>query len=68
MPPPDCAIVCIMIAASVTPRPEPPSSSGNPRRHHSPSTNVRYDFFTDSGSVTEWVAGSKTGGLRSPST
>ena len=27
-PAPDCAIACIMIAASVTPRPEPPYSSG----------------------------------------
>jgi hypothetical protein len=27
MPPPDCAIVCIMIAASVMPRPEPPYAS-----------------------------------------
>ncbi|AMC62049.1 Uncharacterised protein [Mycobacterium tuberculosis] len=26
------------------------------------------DFLNDSGSITEWVFGSKTGGLRSPST
>jgi hypothetical protein len=28
MPAPDCAIACIMIAASVTPRPAPPYCSG----------------------------------------
>ena len=29
IPAPDCAIVCIISAASVTPRPEPPYCSGN---------------------------------------
>jgi hypothetical protein len=45
----------------------PPSSSGRPSRNHSASMNAWNDFLNDSGIVTEPVAGSKTGGLRSAS-
>ena len=46
----------------------PPSSGGTESRHHSASISARNDFLKDSGMVTSPVAGSKTGGLRSPST
>ena len=45
----------------------PPSSGDTERRHHSASISARYDFLKDSGRVTAPVAGSNTGGLRSPS-
>ena len=48
--------------------PKPPRCSGRSRRYHSPSSMALTDFLNDSGSVTEFVAGSKTGGLRSAST
>ena len=46
----------------------PPSSSSRPTLSQPPSVTARTDFLNDSGKVTEWVLGSKTGGLRSPST
>ena len=45
----------------------PPSSAGSSRRNHSASMNAWKDFLNASGIVTECVAGSKTGGLRSAS-
>ena len=45
----------------------PPSSGDTDSRHHSASISARYDFLKDSGRVTAPVAGSNTGGLRSPS-
>ena len=45
----------------------PPSSVGTSRRHHSLSTQVLYDFWNDSGMVTEPSVGSSTGGVRSDS-
>ncbi len=45
----------------------PPSSAGRFSRYHSASMNARYDLRSDSGTRTELVAGSKTGGLRSAS-
>ena len=45
----------------------PPSSSSMPTLSQPASSSARTDFLNDSGSVTEWVLGSKTGGLRSAS-
>ena len=45
----------------------PPSSSSRPILSQPPSRMARTDFLNDSGSVTECVLGSNTGGLRSPS-
>ena len=45
----------------------PPSSSSIPSLSQPPSMTARTDFLNASGSVTVWVLGSKTGGLRSPS-
>ena len=46
----------------------PPSASSRPTLSQPASMTARTDFLKDSGSVTECVSGSKTGGLRSPST
>src|ERR1700742_4249426 len=46
----------------------PPRASSIPTLSHPASWTARTDFWNDSGNVTECVAGSKTGGLRSPST
>jgi hypothetical protein len=45
----------------------PPRSSSRPTLSQPPSMVTRTDFLKDSGSLTVWVAGSNTGGLRSPS-
>jgi hypothetical protein len=45
----------------------PPSSSETPILSQPPSIRARIDFLKDSGSFTEWVLGSNTGGLRSES-
>ena len=45
----------------------PPSSSARPTLSQPPSSSARIDFLKASGSVTVWVSGSNTGGLRSPS-
>ena len=45
----------------------PPSSGSVSMRHHSAPCSACQDFLNDSGSVTECVAGSNTGGLRSAS-
>jgi len=45
----------------------PPSSGGSSSRYHSASMNASKDFLNAAGTVTEWVAGSNTGGLRSAS-
>ena len=46
----------------------PPSSSSMPTLSQPPSMTARTDFLNDSGSATECVSGSNTGGLRSAST
>ena len=46
----------------------PPRASSRPTLSQPASWTARTDFLNDSGSVTECVSGSKTGGLRSPST
>ena len=43
----------------------PPSSSARPTLSQPPSSSARIDFLKAAGSVTVWVSGSKTGGLRS---
>ena len=48
--------------------PVPPRCSGRSSRNHSASISVSNDRRNDSGKVTVDVAGSKTGGVRSPST
>ena len=48
--------------------PKPPRCSGRSRRYHSPSLSAWTDFLKLAGRVTECVAGSNTGGLRSAST
>ncbi|SHW37935.1 Uncharacterised protein [Mycobacteroides abscessus subsp. abscessus] len=45
----------------------PPSSSWSPTRSQPASVMALTDFLKASGMATEWVSGSKTGGLRSPS-
>jgi hypothetical protein len=47
--------------------PEPPRCSGRSRENQSPSSMARTDRLKLSGRVTEEVAGSNTGGLRSAS-
>ena len=46
----------------------PPRTSSTPTLSQPPSMKARTDSLNDSGSVTVWVFGSNTGGLRSPST